>query len=462
MAQTKKSNYVFLRSLDNTSTGKRDLVPISGQTAPDGRDLDSITSVSFRRTTQDGTEGPVTFYPEKTVFAAENPLYNPSGTMFLQSVPFPVELPAGYRLEDQQAGTTAGSVPSSEGDLFAAESPAAEQSVPVHKDLLGVGPAKRQEMRNAWKLFQEERTGKAASAAGPAEPVKTGKKPSATGGFANIRALITANHPCPTVENDGFYVDPAKWKYIVRNIMKHVNVMLTGPSGTGKTELLMLAAKQLGIPCSIYDMGGMQDPMTQLLGTHRIVNGNSVFEYSRFAQDIQKPGLIILDEISRADPMTNNILFRLLDSRRELAVEQAGENQQRVIKVHPDCSFAATANIGDEYVGTRELDPAVKQRFLPSEMTFPPSSAEQKLLQNRCGIEAKSALWIVKTATLIRERCRSHNLGADTSTASTRETLAVAELVSDGWSVVEAMETILLPRFCEEDRDTVRKLFIAG
>ncbi len=426
--------FTFFRSEASPTGGERDLRPIPGQTVALGSSGIEITDfkVSFKRTSSDGQEeGIVEFYPEGTVFASDNVFANSANkTVFLAGIPVPVAYPAGVKNSD---------IPTEHGDIKK------------------VAFRTRVEMQQEWNRLDATDTVSRT-------PATENRKPAAAAETKkqSLRAAICAAHPCPTVAKDGFYADPAKWAFIVRDIMTKRNVMLTGPSGSGKTEILMLAAAQLGIPCRIYDMGAMQDPMTQLLGTHRISGGNSVFEYSRFAEDIQKPGLIVFDEISRADPMTNNILFRLLDSRRELAVEQAGENQQRVIKAHPDCAFAATANIGDEYVGTRELDPAIRQRFLTCEMTFLPEAAEKELLQKRSGIAERDARWIVKTAGLIRERCRSHILGADTATASTRETIAVADLVADGWSVSEAMDAVLLPRFAEEERDTVRRLFAAG
>ena len=45
---------------------------------------------------------------------------------------------------------------------------------------------------------------------------------------------------------------------------------MVGPSGTGKTELVLLACKKLGLECNVYDMGSMYDPVSGLLGVHRL------------------------------------------------------------------------------------------------------------------------------------------------------------------------------------------------
>ncbi len=47
-------------------------------------------------------------------------------------------------------------------------------------------------------------------------------------------------------------------------IHNHDNLLLTGPSGTGKTELVLLACKRLGLECRKYNMGTMSDPMSAL------------------------------------------------------------------------------------------------------------------------------------------------------------------------------------------------------
>ena len=181
----------------------------------------------------------------------------------------------------------------------------------------------------------------------------------------NSENFIDSLPDCPNIENTGFYVESKNWKYLVRNIMRKKPTLLIGPTGTGKTELILMACKQLGINCEVHDMGAMQDPLTDLLGCHRIKDGSSTFDYAKFVDDVQKPGVILLDELSRAPLMTNNILFPCLDSRRELPLAIADSEGPRSVKVHPDCVFIATANIGSEYSGTQEIDAALMNRFLP-------------------------------------------------------------------------------------------------
>lgn len=248
----------------------------------------------------------------------------------------------------------------------------------------------------------------------------------------------------PTMETDGFWVDPNTWYDLVANIIENVNTLFKGPAGCGKTELIMLACKRMGLQCHIYDMGSMYDPISDLLGVHRMTATGSVFDYAQFTQDIQQEGVILLDELSRATPAVNNILMPCLDSRRTLRVEMAGAKDKREIPVHPRCRFIATANLGTEYVGANELDLALRDRFDEFEMSYMPQEEEMNLLIKRYKIAKADAQNIVSTATTIRSIAQR---GEIEYSITTRETLRAAKKVSIGWDLKTAMERAFLPRY---------------
>lgn len=267
----------------------------------------------------------------------------------------------------------------------------------------------------------------------------------------------------PDIKKSGFYVDPDNWYLLLRNISNQVNTMMIGPTGTGKTELILLACKKLGIPCNVYDMGSMYDPVAGLLGVHRLQEGGvSTFDYAKFTRDIAEPGVILLDELSRAPVTTNNILFPCLDSRRTLPVEIAGGEDLRSIKVHKECCFIATANVGAEYTGTMSMDRALVGRFFPLELDYMPKDKEEFVLVKRCGVPLPAAKHIVSVANNIRSLYRKQELSCS---ISTRETLMAAELVADGWTPLRAMELVFLPLFegtkIEGERGIIAKSLMA-
>lgn len=173
------------------------------------------------------------------------------------------------------------------------------------------------------------------------------------------------------VLNDYFQIEKGTFEILKRNIEKGVNTLLIGSTGTGKTEIVANMAAALDLPITIFDMGTMSDPIMGLVGTHVITvkdgKTQSEFKRSRFSEVIQNPGIVLLDEISRASAAANNLLFPVLDFRKELSMEYAFENTSPV-KVHPQCVFFATANMGSQYTGAHKLDRALQDRFMPIEV----------------------------------------------------------------------------------------------
>ena len=143
-----------------------------------------------------------------------------------------------------------------------------------------------------------------------------------------------------------------------------------------------------------------------------------MFDYAKFTQDIQKPGVILLDELSRVPVTTNNILFPCLDR-------------------------------------------ALVGRFFPLELDYIPLESEVQVLTKRCGILPADAENIASVAGTIRSLYGKQEISC---TISTRETLAAARLVADGWSSLETMELTFLPLFegtrTEGERGVVAKIFM--
>ena len=262
----------------------------------------------------------------------------------------------------------------------------------------------------------------------------------------------------PTIKTDGYYIpDEVWWNAMMccdNNVLQPI--MFVGPAGSGKTEIAQLISKKYNLPCYIFDMGTMYDPVSEMLGVHRIgKNGTSVFEYADFANRIQQECVIVLDELSRATPTANNILLSVLDSRRTLNVEMAGEGQDRNIRVNPKCRFIATANVGAEYTGTFAMDIALQDRFEKIETDYMPADMEVDLLIKRCRIAMADAKNLVSVAQKVRKTSAEEELE---SNITTRDTLRAAKKVQFGFSAKDAMEMVYLPKFQGTKSDGARAI----
>ena len=208
---------------------------------------------------------------------------------------------------------------------------------------------------------------------------------------------------CPT-SSEGFYMERNDWSLLVRNVKKGVNTLVLGPTGCGKTESIRLLAKRLGRKLYTIDMGSIVDPISSLIGVHRLKTGGiSVFDEAPFVRMIQeKDAIILLDELNRSSLASNNILFPCLDERRTLSIEVSGSDKAREVRVADGVIFIATCNIGNEYSGTNQLDKALVNRFFPLELGQIPDHEESTVLVKRTGIEKSQADLIVKISNNIR------------------------------------------------------------
>jgi nitric oxide reductase NorQ protein len=285
--------------------------------------------------------------------------------------------------------------------------------------------------------------------------------PGAAAGAPKPKSLIDSledKYPLPTVASHGFYVDRELWRTLLFNIEKGYNTMLVGESGTGKTELCILLGAVSGQTVDVFDMAAKQDPIASLIGVHRFDGGRSVFDRADFTFGLERAGIMVLDELPRAPMNTNNILFPVLDSRRELKMDIAS-SELRSIKVHPECRFIATANEGYRYTGNNVLDQALKERFQITQVDFMPEINEIQVLMARTGITHKDAGVIVKCARQIRDLVNKDELNQG---VSVRHSLYAASLYAGGFSLVRSMEKAFLPMYSiEEEKKRVLDLLSA-
>lgn len=266
-----------------------------------------------------------------------------------------------------------------------------------------------------------------------------------------------------TTEEGGIYVSPedARLFDTVRKMSENgvkSNVLMIGASGFGKTTLPRYFAEKWGMDFLQVSCGTITTP-TSIFGSKAAQNGSTVdddgkslFILSEFAQAVTKGNcVVLLDELNRT-PMTYlGPLFNLLDDTGSVYVAD------HEIKRGENVIFVATANMGNRYTGTFDLDIALTNRFgVKVEVKALPINAEIGVLKSRTGISEEDAIKVVTIMDKLRG-FEEYELNAD---VSTRPSLQIAQLAAFGMRIEDAVNSVIIAGLTPEERrlviDTVR------
>ena len=250
---------------------------------------------------------------------------------------------------------------------------------------------------------------------------------------------------------NGLFIEELKWKYLLRSAVRGKNILMTGPTGCGKTLAAQSLVKSLKRPDYYFNLGATQDARATLIGnTHFNKENGTFFAESAFVKAIKTPNaIILLDELSRAHPEAANILMTVLDAgQRYLRLDEAEGSP--IIKVASGVTFIATANIGGEYTATRVMDRALMDRFVQIEMDLLDKEGELALLKFKFPEADEYSLnALAEIADTTRQLIKT-DASKISTIVSTRVNVEAAGLIYDGFSLFEAANIAILPYFSND------------
>jgi len=256
---------------------------------------------------------------------------------------------------------------------------------------------------------------------------------------------------CVDKRPDTLFMEDLNWKFICRNVYRGANMLLTGPTGTGKSQTAIAVAKAMGRELFYINLGATQDPRGTLIGnTHFSKDAGTFFNESAFVKALKTPNtVILLDEVSRAHPEAWNILMTVLDpGQRYIRLDEAVGAP--TIKVAEGVSFIGTANLGAEYTAVRVMDRALIDRFTIAEIPFLTEAQETSLLQKVYpDMEVSDAENLAEIAKLTRDEIQSDQPQISTM-ISTRSVIEMGGLLVDGFSLGEVAQVGIYPLYSEE------------
>ena len=289
----------------------------------------------------------------------------------------------------------------------------------------------------------------------------TKTKQSAAAPTVPANDVMAFLNTCVDKRPDTLYCEDLTWKFICRSIMRGRNILLTGPTGCGKSQTAFAAAEALDREIFYINLGATQDPRGALIGnTHFSKDAGTFFNESAFVKAIKTPNtIILLDEVSRAHPEAHNILMTVLDpNQRYLRLDEAVNSP--TIKVADGVSFIGTANIGSEYTATRVMDRALLDRFTIAEIPFlTPKDESALLLKLHPELPGKLASDLAEIAHATRVELRSDSPKIQTP-ISTRSVVEMAGLMTDGFSLTECAEVSIYPLYSQDGGMQSERTFI--
>jgi nitric oxide reductase NorQ protein len=243
---------------------------------------------------------------------------------------------------------------------------------------------------------------------------------------------------------------PSKSQYLVSNQTKELlsvvdkmseggdnpNVLISGPQGTGKSELATQYAATRDRPLAILEVGRLSDP-TMIFGHVDLRDGNTEYIKGLFTEAITTPNCVVhLQEINRPEnDKSLNALFSVLDdNQRSIWIDELRD----YIRVAPGVVFFASLNEGFEFIGTLPLDEALKSRFhFKIDLVPLPEAAEVRILTTKCGMTNTDVTGLLASLNKLRNNTQTPIY------ISTRDLVYIAKLIKLGLKQELAIKSVL-------------------
>jgi MoxR-like ATPase len=211
-------------------------------------------------------------------------------------------------------------------------------------------------------------------------------------------------------------------------------VMLTGPTGCGKTRFVEHMGELLQRPVITISC---HDDLTSsdLVGRFMVTGGDVVWTDGPLTRAVKAGAICYLDEVVEARHDSLAILHSLTDHRRSLYLDRAGE-----VVTAPE-TFMLVCSYNPAYRSSlKELKPSFRQRFITIPMTYLAPEREADVIVAEAGVPPATARRLVGCALAIRTADAAFHF----EPPSTRVLVTAAQLISAGATELDAAEACIL------------------
>jgi MoxR-like ATPase len=233
---------------------------------------------------------------------------------------------------------------------------------------------------------------------------------------------------------DTYFANGSEVQMFEQAYRQHLPVMLTGPTGCGKTRLVEHMGVMLGRPVVTISC---HDDLTSsdLVGRFMVTGGDVVWTDGPLTRAVKTGAICYLDEVVEARHDSLAILHSLTDHRRALYLDRAGE------VVEAPESFMVVCSYNPAYRSSlKELKPSFRQRFVTLPMRYLPPDREAEVIVAEADIALPSARRLVQCATAIRTADEAFHF----EPPSTRVLVTAAQMIAAGATELQAAEACIL------------------
>jgi cobaltochelatase CobS len=158
-------------------------------------------------------------------------------------------------------------------------------------------------------------------------------------------------------------------------------LLITGPTGCGKTSLAEQVCARLNLPVQSYTCGGSTEFM-DLVGQWSLVNGDTVWLDGCLTKAMKEGHILILNEIDLVDPSELANANGILEGAPLVISQLNGA----IIHPHPNFRLIATSNSNGQggdgfYTGVQRQNLAFMDRFLVIKVDYASEEVECAILE---------------------------------------------------------------------------------
>lgn len=261
----------------------------------------------------------------------------------------------------------------------------------------------------------------------------------------------------PVIPKNTIVMEKAKWAAICGAVQLDQYPIVLGPKGCGKTLTAKAVAESLGMEFHAFNLGQAFKPKKFFVGGLGANEQGTYFIpsefYNAFCSD--KPTLIFLDEITRTPAQAANFIMTITDRKQSYIYN---EDEGKRIHRGANVRFMAAGNMGMEYVDTRTMDGAFKDRFTPFHLDYMTEKQEVKFLSEKFPVANPTEITkLVKCANIVRKACEA---GSISQAISTRKLEDLTAYLQGGFTfdVVNEMFLSIFVNGNIDERSEVRSL----